>query len=212
MPELRKGGSAPEGGAHSTICFAYTAGETLENMFFTNNLLLVWQSTPKVVPRSRISRSAAPFSYPRRFLRGKQRGPNPEADLLPNLAVGVEAPKERTRTVLCRQSGLDISGERDEHDLCQDGCLACARACARRARAHARARARSRTRARTRSRTRSRTAPPPTRRTPRTASRAWGTPRSAHARARPLAVETAEEGRGMGAAERRFPCGWRRSR
>jgi len=30
---------------------------------FTTNLLMVWQSTPKVVPRSWISRSAAPFPY-----------------------------------------------------------------------------------------------------------------------------------------------------
>jgi hypothetical protein len=56
-----KGGSAPKGGAHSTVCFACTASETLENIFYTDNLLMVWQSIPKVVPRSRISRSATPF-------------------------------------------------------------------------------------------------------------------------------------------------------
>jgi hypothetical protein len=61
-PLVREGGSAPKGGAHSMLCFACTASETLENVFFTYNLLMAWQSTPKVVPRSRISRSAASFS------------------------------------------------------------------------------------------------------------------------------------------------------
>ena len=62
-PKVKKRGSAPKGGAHSTVCFACAASETLENMCFLKyNLLMVWQSTPKVVPRSRISRSAAPFS------------------------------------------------------------------------------------------------------------------------------------------------------
>jgi len=60
---VRKRGSAPKGGAHSTVGFAYTASETLESCFVPDNLLMVWQSTPKVVPRIRISRSAAPFSY-----------------------------------------------------------------------------------------------------------------------------------------------------
>ena len=31
-------------------------------VFFIYNLLMIWQSIPKVVPRSRISRSASPFS------------------------------------------------------------------------------------------------------------------------------------------------------
>ena len=59
----RKRGSAPKGGAHSTVCFACTASETPESCFFTDNLLMLWQSTPKVVPRSWISRSAAPFFF-----------------------------------------------------------------------------------------------------------------------------------------------------
>ena len=31
---IRERGSAPKGCAHSTVCFACTASETLENMFF----------------------------------------------------------------------------------------------------------------------------------------------------------------------------------
>ena len=63
-PLIIKGGGTPKGGgAHSTVCFAGTASETLESCLFTEESLMVWQSTPEVVPRSRISRSAAPFSY-----------------------------------------------------------------------------------------------------------------------------------------------------
>jgi len=70
---VRERGSAPKGGAHSTVFFAYTASETLENSFFTDNLLMVWQSTPKVAPRSRISRSAAPLVQAHRTETGKGR-------------------------------------------------------------------------------------------------------------------------------------------
>jgi hypothetical protein len=34
---VAKRGSAPKGGAHSTIFFAYAASETLENMLFVLN-------------------------------------------------------------------------------------------------------------------------------------------------------------------------------
>ena len=37
---FRKGGSAPKGGAHSTVCFACTASETLESCFCLQKLLM----------------------------------------------------------------------------------------------------------------------------------------------------------------------------
>jgi hypothetical protein len=81
-PLVRERGSAPKGGAHSTVCFACTAIETPENSFFTDDLLMVRQSTPKVFPRSQISGSARPF-----LLFG--------AAVLRHAAVG-------TKAILCR--------------------------------------------------------------------------------------------------------------
>ncbi len=46
LTSLRKGGSAPKGGARSTVWFACAASETLGNMFFTYDLLMVRQSIP----------------------------------------------------------------------------------------------------------------------------------------------------------------------
>jgi len=42
-----KGEVLLRGSAHSTVFFAHTASETLESRFFTDTLLMVWQSTPK---------------------------------------------------------------------------------------------------------------------------------------------------------------------
>jgi len=42
--------------------FSHAQPASLWKAGFLHNLLMVWQSTPIVVPRSRISRSAAPFS------------------------------------------------------------------------------------------------------------------------------------------------------
>jgi hypothetical protein len=63
VKSLREGGSAPKGGAHSTVCSACTTSETLESCFFTDNLLMVWQSTPKVALAPAEGRRAQPISW-----------------------------------------------------------------------------------------------------------------------------------------------------